>query len=218
MLRTLTDPTTHTDLDVSRRLQALGDEQARFELLGWMSASHERAHEEDGHGTRVAELSGEIASATGLPTGAARHIADAARVHDIGKLGVPDTLLRQRHELSHDDLETIKTHTTIGAEILAGAGTSPVFQLAAVVALTHHERWDGSGYHGLRDRQVPLAARIVGVADVYDALTNTRCYKRAWSSHEATEEIVRGAGVRFAPDIVDGFLAVVGSSMRVRTA
>jgi putative two-component system response regulator len=132
----------------------------------------------------------------------------AAGMHDLGKTEVPVSLLLKPGKLDRDEWDVMKTHTTLGAEII-GDGRSEPFKTARIVALTHHERWDGRGYpNGLRGEQIPLHARIVAISDVFDALTSVRPYKKAWSEQEAAEEIRRGSGSHFDPSLVSVFFEV----------
>jgi putative two-component system response regulator len=160
------------------------------------------------HTIRVGDLSGEIADELGEPDGWAAHLRLAGRLHDIGKVAVPDAILLKPGPLTVEEFDVMKTHTTIGAEILAGS-SSPLIQLAAEVALNHHERWDGTGYPaGLAGEDIPLSGRVVTVADVFDALTSHRTYKHAWTPLEAAQYIVGARGAQFEPRIVDAFVRV----------
>jgi putative two-component system response regulator len=132
-------------------------------------------------------------------------------LHDLGKIGVPDRVLLKEGRLDPEEFEIMKRHTVIGGAILAGSEI-PLLALGREIALSHHERWDGQGYPlGARGEAIPLSGRIVAVADVFDALTHPRPYKRAWSLDEAVDEIRRERGRQFAPDAVDAFLAAVAS-------
>ena len=132
----------------------------------------------------------------------------AAPLHDIGKLGVADAILLKSARLSEIELDVMRTHTTVGAAILAGS-TSDVLQLAEQIALTHHEWWDGSGYpNGLSGSSIPSCGRIVALADVFDALTHARPYKEAWPVERAVEEVHLLRERQFDPDVVDAFDAL----------
>ncbi len=160
------------------------------------------------HTVRVGDLSAAIAAELGQHEEFVTQLRLAGRLHDIGKVAVPDSILLKPGPLTPDEFDVMKTHTTIGAEILSGS-SSPLIQLAAEVALTHHERWDGTGYpSGLAGEGIPISGRIVTVADVYDALTSHRTYKHAWSPLEAIQYIVGARGAQFEPRIVDAFVAV----------
>ena len=161
------------------------------------------------HTIRVGDLSADVALELGQPEEWAQQLRLAGRLHDIGKVAVPDSILLKPGPLTSEEFDVMKTHTTIGAEILSGS-SSPLIQLAAEVALNHHERWDGTGYPaGLAGEQIPVSGRIVTVADVYDALTSHRTYKHAWTPLEAIEYIVGARGAQFEPRVVDAFVHVV---------
>ena len=120
-------------------------------------------------------------------------------MHDVGKIAIPDSILRKPGPLSEDEWQLMKRHTTIGADLLAGS-RSPVVQMGEVIARTHHERWDGSGYPaGLAGEDIPLVGRICAVADVFDALISVRPYKAAWTVEETLGEIARQSGRQFDP-------------------
>jgi putative two-component system response regulator len=161
------------------------------------------------HTIRVGDLSASIATELGSDREWVSQLRLAGRLHDIGKVAVPDSILMKPGPLTPAEFDVMKTHTTVGAEILAGS-SSPLIQLAAEVALNHHERWDGTGYpNGLAGEGIPLSGRIVTVADVYDALTSHRTYKHAWTPLEAITYIVGARGAQFEPQIVDAFVSVM---------
>jgi putative two-component system response regulator len=163
----------------------------------------------DDHTHWVSDISVQIARVLGLDEEMISQIAVAAEWHDIGKRAIPEAILLKPGKLSAEEWVTMCTHTTLGAAILAGQGIS-ASELAQQVALCHHERWDGRGYPaGLTGSEIPLAARIVAVADVFDALIHERCYKSAWPIQQAVMEIKRCAGGQFDPQIVAAFLMVV---------
>ncbi|MEO6857705.1 MAG: HD domain-containing phosphohydrolase [Solirubrobacteraceae bacterium] len=160
------------------------------------------------HTARVARTSLLLAQAMGLPEDETTLIGQAAPLHDVGKLAVPDVILLKPGRLSEAEFGRVKEHTTAGAAILTG-GTSKLLQLAEEIALSHHERWDGSGYpFGLNAETIPVSGRIVALADVFDALTHARPYKSPWSVRAATAEIRRLRGRQFDPLVVDAFLAL----------
>jgi putative two-component system response regulator len=161
------------------------------------------------HTKRVGDMAAEIAHASGQAPEWCERLRLAGRLHDIGKVAVPDAVLLKTGPLTVEEFELMKSHTTVGHQILAGS-SSPLFQLAAELALTHHEWWDGSGYpHGRADTEIPLSGRIVALADVFDALCSERAYKRAWPMHEAARFVVSGRGVQFDPHLIDSFVAVL---------
>lgn len=133
----------------------------------------------------------------------------AAPLHDVGKIGIPDSILLSATSLSKEEFDVMKTHCVIGADLLSSPDV-PLLDLAAEIALTHHERWDGAGYpRGLAEEEVPLSGRIVAVADTFDALTHERPYKRAWAVDEALDELRRLSGEAFDPEVVRAFEDVV---------
>ena len=134
-------------------------------------------------------------------------IGRAAGLHDVGKIGIPDAVLLKPAALTAGEFEIVKTHTEVGARILAGS-KSPLLQMAEVIAGAHHERWDGMGYVGLVGGAIPLEARITAVADAFDAMTNDRPYRRARPIEEALDEVARQRGRQFDPEVADAFLTV----------
>ncbi|RZA24510.1 MAG: HD domain-containing protein, partial [Proteobacteria bacterium] len=136
----------------------------------------------------------------------ARQIQQAARLHDLGKIGISDLILLKAGPLTAEEFATMKTHTLIGAALFEN-GNSNLISLAERIAISHHERWDGEGYPcGLSGEEIPIVGRIVAVADVFDALTHERPYKKAWSIEAAIEEIQRQSGRQFDPQVVEAFL------------
>jgi putative two-component system response regulator len=132
-------------------------------------------------------------------------------LHDIGKVGIPDAILQKPGRLTPEEFEIMKTHTTIGGETLqavtAAHPEARYLAMARDIAFTHHERWDGTGYpFGLRGREIPLCGRLTALADVYDALTSDRVYKKKMSHEEAREIIIDGSGSHFDPDVVEAFI------------
>ena len=142
----------------------------------------------------------------GLSRNANDVLFHAVPMHDVGKLGIADSILQKQGPLSTDEFEIIKTHCQLGSDLLS-EGKSNLLQVAQAIALTHHERWDGSGYpQGLVSRQIPLASRITSVCDVFDALTSERPYKKAWNFEDAVDEIRRLREKHFDPTVVDAFV------------
>jgi putative two-component system response regulator len=149
-----------------------------------------------------------VARELAMPDGFVGLIERAAPLHDVGKIGIPDAILLKPDRLDEQEWELMKTHTTIGARLLASSN-DPLLHLAEEIALGHHERWDGSGYpNGFSGEAIPVQARIVAVTDVFDALTHQRPYKPAWTLEAAVAEIDSQRGRQFAPDVVDAFLEV----------
>ncbi|NJN15632.1 MAG: response regulator [Oscillochloris sp.] len=193
---------------VAERTQEL--EQSRLEMLQRLARAVEYRDDETGeHTRRVGDLSARIAAALGVPADEVELIRLAAPLHDAGKIGIPDIILRKPGALTAEEYDLIKLHTTIGADLLAD-GHSKVIQFAEQIARSHHERWDGSGYPlGLAGEQIPLVGRIVAVADVFDALIHARPYKAAWPIDRALEQIHSDSGRLFDPAVVAAFFEVV---------
>jgi putative two-component system response regulator len=189
-------------------------ERSRLEILARLTLAAEyRDDATQEHAWRIGRTCALMASAVGMADEQVELIARAAPLHDIGKVGIPDRVLLKPGELTELEFEQIKAHTTIGAEILSGS-ESPLLRLAELIALSHHERWDGGGYpQGCRGEEIPLPGRIAAVADVFDALTHERPYKRAWPVREAVLEIADQAGRHFDPAAVEAFLALDHESL-----
>jgi len=181
-------------------------ERARIEILERLARAAEFRDDDTGlHTRRVGHVSGLLAEALGMAAPEVELIRRAAPLHDIGKIGIPDTILLKHGRLSPDEETVMQTHTVIGAEILAGSDV-PLLHLAQDIALTHHEQWDGMGYpNRVTGEAIPLVGRIVAVVDVHDALTHPRPYKAAWSHADALAEIEEQAGKKFDPDVVRSF-------------
>ncbi|MGA2213729.1 MAG: HD domain-containing phosphohydrolase [Bryobacteraceae bacterium] len=181
-------------------------EEAQGEMLERLALASESRDDDTGkHTRRVGELSAALARAAGVPEERCALIRHAATLHDIGKIGIPDGILLKPGRLTPEEFEHMKIHTKIGAGILGGSHI-PLLQLAEEIALYHHEKWDGTGYYGLAGEAIPLPARIVTVADVFDVLTHSRPYKEAWTVEAALEEIEKQKGRMFDPQLVELFL------------
>lgn len=168
------------------------------------------------HIMRIAFLAEELALLLGQPREFAQLLRKAAPMHDIGKIGIPDAVLKKPGPLSYEEREIMKLHPTIGARIL-GKSRIELFQLAAEIALRHHERFDGQGYpHGLSGLDIPLSARIVSTVDFFDALTMDRVYRKAFPDDEALSMLQAQAGGAFDPQIVQCFLEHADRMVAVR--
>ena len=166
------------------------------------------------HVHRVGRYAGLTAKALGLEWARCSELASSCRLHDIGKLGIPNRILLKPASLTPGERRIVEQHAAIGYRILAGSG-SELLDLAATIALTHHERFDGGGYpHGLGGEEIPLSGRIAAVADVYDALTSRRVYRDALPAHEATDLMRTSSGAQFDPVVLDAFLHAVGTTAR----
>ena len=185
-------------------------EQAQLEILHRLSrAADFRDDDTMQHTERVGRLSAALARELGMPTEEVQLLRRAAPLHDLGKIAIPDSILLKGGGLSDEEFGEMKTHTRIGARLLSGS-THPLLQMAEQIALTHHEQWDGSGYlEGLHGEAIPLVSRIVTVADVFDALTHARPYKRSWPLAEALDELKRLRGRQFDPQVVNALLEIV---------
>ncbi len=160
------------------------------------------------HPQRVGRTSALLAKHLGLAPEIIASMWSAAQLHDVGKVGVPDRILLKPSRLTGAEFELMKSHTLIGAEILAGS-LWPVLQLAEEIALSHHERWDGTGYpDGKTEDEIPMSGRVVIVADNFDALTHSRPYAAAWDPEKAAAEIRRQSGQHFDPEVVEAFGAL----------
>ncbi|HEX6938778.1 MAG TPA: HD domain-containing phosphohydrolase [Longimicrobiales bacterium] len=193
---------------VRQRTQEL--DEARIEILERLAKAAE--YRDDGtrrHTERVGIYAARLARALKLDEEVIQTIRRAAPLHDLGKIGIPDHILLKPGELTDEEAAIMRTHTTIGAEILSGSRV-PTLGMAAEIALCHHERWDGTGYpRGLAGDAIPLAARIVAVADFYDALAHDRPYRRAWPLTEIIAELRNQAGRQFDPHVVEAFLTLL---------
>ena len=172
-------------------------------------AAESHDDETGGHIERISRLTHHLALAVGVPAQEAEMMRHASLMHDVGKIATPDAILRKPGKLDADEWDVMRRHTVEGARILADS-RSRLVQLAETIALTHHEKWDGSGYpSGLKGEEIPLAGRITAVCDVFDALISKRVYKGAWTIEEALAEIESQSGRHFDPELVAAFLALV---------
>jgi response regulator RpfG family c-di-GMP phosphodiesterase len=196
--------------EVSARTEELRETQ--LEIVSRLGRAVESRDADTGtHVDRTSALCHRLALAVGMPPAEAELLRHAAVLHDVGKVGIPDRILRKPGRFDADERAVMETHTQIGADILAGSG-SALIRLGAVIARSHHERWDGTGYpDGLRGEEIPLAARISTVCDVFDALLSIRPYKPAWPLRDALAELIAQRGRQFDPELVDAFVALVDS-------
>ncbi len=184
-------------------------EEAQVEILQRLALAAEFRDDDTGeHTWRVGRVSAMLAHILEWPPDQVELILRAAPLHDVGKIGIPDRILLKPGKFTPEEFEQMKSHVTIGANTLAGS-RSPLLKLAEVIARTHHERWDGTGYLQLKGEEIPLAGRIVTVADVFDALTHARPYKKAWPIERARAQIVTLAGAQFDPQVAEAFLQLL---------
>ena len=188
-------------------------ETARMDLLERLALAAEfRDYVTGRHTQRVGELAALLAAHLGMPEDEVELLRRAAPLHDVGKIGIPDAILLKPGRLSDDEYGTMKEHVDVGVRLLA-QGQSELMVLAEEVALSHHERWDGSGYpRGLAGDEIPLVGQIVAVADVFDTLINVRPYKSAWPIETAVAEIRRKSGSWFSPRLVEAFMTVLAEN------
>ncbi|MEN8177662.1 MAG: two-component system response regulator [Pseudomonadota bacterium] len=215
---------THLALyDQNRELARQVDEQtkelsyARLEIIRRLGRAGEYKDNETGlHVIRMSHYSRLIAQAYGGNDAWVERLFNAAPMHDIGKIGIPDHILLKPGKLDADEWELMKKHTEFGAEII-GDDRNSVLQTSRTIALTHHEKWDGSGYpHNLAGEVIPLEGRIVAIADVFDALTSERPYKKAWSVEDAVKVIDDTCGSHFDPSLVPLFHKVMPEILEIK--
>lgn len=213
--RQLNEAAQHARLQAEEtvRVRTAELEAVQIEIVTRLGMAAEYRDDRTGqHTRRVGELSGQLAQMMGLPPEEVDLIRWAARLHDIGKIGVSDDILLKASPYTPEEFERMKLHTVIGAKVLEGS-TSRLLRMAEEIARTHHERWDGGGYpRQLSGTDIPMSGRIVAVADVFDALTSERPYKEAWTVTAALEEMQRGIGTQFDPDIVERLIMMVTSN------
>lgn len=192
---------------VSERTKQL--ENAQIEMLVRLARTAEYRDDQSGeHVWRVSQLASQVGAELGLARPRVDMLLRAARLHDVGKVAIPDGILMKPSGLTSEEFSVIKTHTTIGAQLLSG-GQSELMKTAEMIALSHHERWDGNGYPaGLKGEEIPLEGRIMAVADTLDAMTHDRVHQRAASLADAVEEIKKQSGTQFDPNVVEAFLQV----------
>ena len=192
----------NVDLDTLRRLAM---------------AAECRDHYTGAHMVRTGVLSAFLGVKMGLPREAIQSLRHSAPMHDLGKIGIPDSILRKPTRLTQEEFEVMKTHTTIGAKILENS-QNPIFQMAHDIALSHHERWDGGGYpNGLTGEEIPLMGRIVGLIDAFDAMTSNRAYRAARSVEESCAIIEDERGKQFDPGLVEVFLHNIDRILDIRS-
>lgn len=197
------------------RVDAL-DELARASIFMLGEAGHYNDLDTGVHIWRMAAYSAAIAQSLGWSKERVKMLELAAPMHDTGKIGIPDGILKAPRKLSDDEWAVMKTHSQIGCDIL-GKSHNPIFQLAAEIALGHHEKWNGTGYpNGLSSTSIPESARIVAIADVFDALTMKRPYKDIWSDEKAIETIRISSGTHFDPNIVKAFCESLPEIIKIK--
>lgn len=218
------------DVTAQRRGERMAERSQKIALVALADLAEHRDNETGEHVLRVARLTHEIARrlwqtgrcAGGIDDDFLRHVGVASILHDVGKVSISDAILLKPGALTPQERAVMETHTASGAQILRKADAmlagSPQFRFAAAIAEHHHERWDGTGYpHGLAGEAIPLAARIVGVADVYDALSSRRPYKEPWPQDKVLAYLRDQAGRHFDPMVVDALQEVMAARNAART-
>ena len=190
----------------NQRLQSDLREANRVALLMLAEASEYKDEDTGEHLLRIRDSTYNLALAYGLDDEIAQQYGDAAILHDIGKMGIPDEILQKPGSLAPHEFDIIKTHPVIGESILK---RNRWFLLARTCAFNHHEHWDGNGYpNGLKGKDIPLIGRIVAVTDVFDALSHSRPYKEAWPLDKVIKTILAGTGKQFDPQVINAFMSL----------
>jgi len=177
-------------------------------LEGWARTLELRDHETEGHSQRVAQMTLRLAGKMGVKEQEFIHIQRGSLLHDIGKMGIPDNILLKEGPLSKEEWTVMHRHPIYAYDMLS---TIPFLKRALDIPYCHHEKWDGSGYpHGLKGKEIPLAARIFAIIDVWDALCSDRPYRKAWTEEKAIAYIREQSGAHFDPEVVKAFLEMIG--------
>jgi putative two-component system response regulator len=189
----------------------------RLEIIKRLGRAGEFRDNETGmHVVRVAHYCRLLGEAVRMNEEDVDLLFNAAPMHDIGKIGIRDHVLLKPGKLDDDEIKIMRQHVPFGAEII-GEHADGLLSMARLIALTHHEKWDGTGYHrGLKGEEIPLVGRITSIADVFDALTSVRPYKKAWATQDAVTFIQREAGASFDPELVKKFVAILPQILKVR--
>ena len=205
---------THLSLVQAEQLK-----QAHVDLVERLGRAAEYKDTDTGeHIARMSQYSKVLALALGMNEQHAELLRQAAPMHDVGKIGIPDSILLKPGKLTPDEFAHMKEHAAIGAKILANS-PSPLLQLAHVLAIEHHEKWDGTGYpNGLKGEEISIEGRIVAIADVFDALTSKRPYKEPWSIEQTLEHMQQQAGKHFDPQLVDLFISKIDTILAIKKA
>jgi putative nucleotidyltransferase with HDIG domain/PAS domain S-box-containing protein len=209
-LKDLEQELRELNVDLEKRVRARTHELADaydVTLEGWAKALELRDKETEGHSRRVTETTLAVARTMGLEEDDLIQIRRGALLHDIGKMGIPDQILRKAGELTNEERSIVLKHPEIAYDLLKGI---PFLEQALEIPYCHHEKWDGTGYpRGLKERSIPLSARIFAIVDVWDALTSDRPYRAACTREDAIQYLVGQAGKHFDPRVVNIFLYLV---------
>lgn len=203
------------DAKVKERTHELQD--TRLEVIRRLGRAAEYRDDLTGfHIIRMSRYAQTLARASGMSESEAEMVLNASPMHDIGKIGIPDNILLKPGKLEADEWEIMKTHVDIGVEILSGSSFD-LMDMASQIAQNHHEKWDGTGYpKGLKGTDIPKVGRIVALADVFDALTTERPYKKAWSIDDTIDFLREQSGKHFDPELVETFIAVLPEILQIR--
>ena len=212
----LYDQKKHLEKLVEERTAEIYD--TRLEIVQRLGIAAEYKDNETGqHILRMSQYCQLVGREYGLSQEEQTLLLNASPMHDVGKIGIPDRILLKPGKLDAEEWEIMKTHTTIGGLII-GDHPSELLQTAKLIALSHHERWDGTGYPaGLKGDRIPIYGRIAAIADVFDALTSERPYKHAWTAEETVKEIKLGSGTHFDPKVLDAFLGALPDILKIRS-
>lgn len=205
---------THLSLVQAEQLK-----QAHVDLVERLGRAAEYKDTDTGeHIVRMSQYSKVLALALGMDEQRAELLRQAAPMHDVGKIGIPDAILLKPGKLTSEEFDHMKEHTTIGAQILANS-SSPLLQLAHTLAIEHHEKWDGSGYpNGIKGEEISVEGRIVAIADVFDALTSKRPYKEAWSVEKTVLHMQEQAGTHFDPALIELLVKNLDNIIAIKNA
>ncbi len=195
--------------EVRDRTRSIREREEEIALRLVWAAESKDGGETGAHIRRIGLYSAHMAASIGWDSEMVDEIKIAATMHDVGKIAIPDRILRKPGKLTEEEFNIMKKHTIMGGRILSGS-TSRLLHIAEEIALSHHEKWDGSGYPlGLRGEEIPVSARIVSIVDVYDALMTNRVYKTAWTIDDTIREMTDENGKRFDPSLFEVFLSSV---------
>ena len=205
---------THLSLVQAEQLK-----QAHVDLVQRLGRAAEYKDTDTGeHIVRMSQYCKVLALALGMPEHQAELLRQAAPMHDVGKIGIPDAILLKPGRLTSEEFDHMKKHAVIGAQILANS-SSPLLQLAHRLAIEHHEKWDGTGYpNGLKAEEISIEGRIVAIADVFDALTSKRPYKEAWSVEETVSHMQKQAGIHFDSALMELFISKLDDILAIKNA
>jgi len=191
--------------------------QTRLQIIERLGRAAEYKDDDTGlHVIRMSRYSYILGLAAGMSESEAEMLMSAAPMHDIGKIGIPDNILKKPGKLDNEEFDIMRTHCEIGAKII-GDDSSELLKMAKIVAMSHHEKWNGFGYpNKLKGEEIPRIGRIVAIADVFDALTSKRPYKDAWSIEDAVQLLEESAGEHFDPQLVSLFIGVLPEVLEVK--